>query len=102
MPTWPVDRQTRQRLTLNNVTLLIIPLLSHLVREKSRWRNVLESLAACRRENAMAHYKALRLVRSRPFAQKNHMSVSESVRVREAFLPVWYLSTIAYRLPRPS
>jgi len=44
----------------------------------------------------MAHYKALRLVRSRPFAQKNHMSVSESVRVREAFLPVWYLSTIAY------
>ena len=25
-------------------------------------------LAACRREQAMAHYKALRLVRSRPFA----------------------------------
>jgi hypothetical protein len=50
----------------------------------------------------MANYKAMRLVRSRPFAQKNYMSVSESVRVREAFLSVWYLSTIAYTLPRPS
>ena len=50
----------------------------------------------------MANYKALRLVRSRPFTQKNHMSVSESVLGREAFLPVWYLSTIAYALPRPS
>ena len=27
-----------------------------------------DHLAACRREQAMAHYKALRLVRSRPFA----------------------------------
>ncbi len=27
-----------------------------------------QRLAACRREQAMAHYKALRLVRSRPFA----------------------------------
>jgi hypothetical protein len=58
-------------------------------------------LAACRRENAMANYKALSLVRRRPFAQKNHRSVSESVRVREAFLPVWSLSTIAYALPVP-
>ncbi len=44
----------------------------------------------------MAHYKALRLVRSRPCAQKNHLSVAESVRVREAFLPVWSLSTLAW------
>ena len=44
MPTWPVDMKTRQRFTLNNVTLLIIPLISHLVSEKSIWRNVLESL----------------------------------------------------------
>ncbi len=49
----------------------------------------------------MANYKALRLVRSRPLAQKNPVSVSESVRVREALLPVWYLSTIAYALPVP-
>jgi hypothetical protein len=27
-----------------------------------------DALAACRREKAMTHYKALRLVRSRPFA----------------------------------
>jgi hypothetical protein len=59
-------------------------------------------LAACRREKAMAHYKALRLVRRRPFAQKNHRSVSESVLGREAFLPVWSLSTQAYALPRPA
>jgi len=57
------------------------------------------ALAACRRENAMANYKALRHVHSRAFAQKNHMSVSESVRVREASLPVWYLSTIVYAFP---
>jgi hypothetical protein len=50
----------------------------------------------------MAHYKALRLVRRRPFAQKNHRSVSESVLGREAFLPVWSLSTQAYALPRPA
>ena len=50
----------------------------------------------------MANYKALRLVRSRPFAPKNHMSVSESVLVREALLAVWSLSTIVYTLPRPS
>jgi len=50
----------------------------------------------------MANYKALRLLRSPPFAQQNHLSVSESVLVREACLPVWYLSTIAYALPRPS
>ena len=66
-----------------------------------RVKSFLYVLAACRREQAMAHYKALRLVRSRPFAQKNHMSVSENVRVREAFLPVWYLSTIAYAWPVP-
>jgi hypothetical protein len=59
-------------------------------------------LAACRREKAMAHYKALRLVRRGPFAQKNHRSVSESVLGREAFLPVWSLSTQAYALPRPA
>src|SRR5215470_8994897 len=59
-------------------------------------------LAACRRENAMAKCKALSLVRSRPHTQTNHLSVSESVLVREAFLPVWYLSTIAYALLRPS
>ncbi len=41
-------------------------------------------------------------IRSRPLAQKNHLSVSESVLVREAFLPVWYLRTLAYPLPRPS
>ena len=41
-------------------------------------------------------------IRSRPFTQKNHMSVSESVLVREAFLPIWYLSTIAYTLPPAS
>jgi len=35
-------------------------------------------------------------------SQTNHMSVSESVLVREAFLPVWSLSTIEYILPRPS
>jgi len=50
----------------------------------------------------MANYKALRLVGSRPFAQKNHRSVSESVLVREAFLTVWSLSTIASALPRPA
>ncbi len=50
----------------------------------------------------MAHCKALSLVHSRPLTQKNHLGVSESVLVREAFLPVWYLSTIAYGLPRPS
>jgi hypothetical protein len=50
----------------------------------------------------MTHYKALRLVHSRPFAQKNYLSVSESVLVREAFLPVCSLSTIIYALPRPS
>ncbi len=49
----------------------------------------------------MAHYKALRLVRSRPCAQKNHLSIAESVRVREAFLPVWSLSTLAYAWPVP-
>ena len=59
-------------------------------------------LAACRRENALTNYKALRLVHSRPFAQKNYLSVSESVLVREAFLPVCSLSTIAYALPPPS
>ena len=58
-------------------------------------------LAACRRDNAMAKYKAFRLVRSRPFAQKN-LVVSESILVRETFRPVWYLRTIAYTLPRPS
>ena len=41
-------------------------------------------------------------IRSRPFTQKNHMSVSESVLVREALLPIWYLSTIAYTLPPAS
>ena len=50
----------------------------------------------------MAKCKALSLVRSRPHTQTNHLSVSESVLVREAFLPVWYLSTIAYALLRPS
>jgi hypothetical protein len=50
----------------------------------------------------MAKCKAVSLVRSRPFTQKNHLSVSESVLVRKALLPVWYLSTIAYALPRPS
>ena len=59
-------------------------------------------LAACRRENAMAHYKALRLVRRRPFAQKNHRGVSENVLGREVFLPVWSLSTRAYALPHPA
>ena len=61
-----------------------------------------EFLAACRRENAMAHYKALRLVRRRPFAQKNHRGVSENVLGREVFLPVWSLSTRAYALPHPA
>ena len=50
----------------------------------------------------MAHYKALRLVRSRPFAWKNHLSAFESVLVREAFLPVWSLSAIVYTLSRSS
>jgi len=50
----------------------------------------------------MAHYKVLRLVRSRPFAQKNHRSVSESVLEREALLPVWSLSTRAYALSCPA
>ena len=50
----------------------------------------------------MAHYKALRLVRRRPFAQKNHRGVSENVLGREVFLPVWSLSTRAYALPRPA
>ncbi len=31
-------------------------------------QRIAQVLAACRREQAMAHYKALRLVRSRPFA----------------------------------
>ena len=50
----------------------------------------------------MTNYKALRLVHSRPFAQKNYLSVSGSVLVHAAFLPVCSLSTIAYALPRPS
>jgi hypothetical protein len=50
----------------------------------------------------MAHYKALRLVRSRPFAQQNHLSAFESILVHEAFLPVGSLSAIAYALPRSS
>jgi len=33
--------------------------------------------------------------------QKNHLIVSESVLVYEAFLPVWYLSTRVYTLPVP-
>src|SRR4029077_16879410 len=37
-----------------------------------------EALAACRRDNAMANYKALRLVRSRPFApEKPHERIRE-------------------------
>ena len=59
-------------------------------------------LAACRREQAMAHYKALRLVRNRPFAWKNHLRAFESVLVREAFLPVGFLSAIEYVLLRSS
>ena len=70
--------------------------------EASPMKHHISVLAACRREKAMAHYKALRLVRRRPFAQKNHRSVSESVLGREAFLPVWSLSTQAYALPRPA
>jgi hypothetical protein len=50
----------------------------------------------------MANYKALRLVRSRPFVPEKPQSVSERILVREAFLPVWYLNTIAYTLLRPS
>jgi hypothetical protein len=38
-------------------------------------------------------------IRSRRFTPKNPMSVSESVLVREAFLPIGSLSTIAYTLP---
>ncbi len=49
-----------------------------------------EELGACRREKAMAHYKALRLVHSRPFASKHHLSAFESVLVREACLSVGY------------
>jgi len=36
--------------------------------DMQKLRQVVIELAACRREQAMAHYKALRLVRSRPFA----------------------------------
>ena len=40
---------------------------------------IMQGLAACRRENAMANYKALRLVCSRPFApEKPH----ERIRAR--------------------
>ena len=34
--------------------------------------------------------------------QKNHMSVSESILVYEAFLAIWSLSTRVYTLPCPS
>ena len=33
---------------------------------------------------------------------ENYMSVSDSALGREAFLPVWSLSPIAYALPRPA
>jgi hypothetical protein len=75
---------------------------NHTVRQFTPEGKLLLTLAACRRENAMAKCKALSLVRSRPLTQKNHLSVSESILVREAFLPVWSLSTIAYALPRSS
>jgi len=57
-----------------------------------------EELGACRREKAMAHYKALRLVHSRPFAEKHHLSAFESVLVREACLSVGFLSVLKYLL----
>ena len=49
----------------------------------------------------MANDTALRLVRRRPLAQKHHRRVSARVLVREAFLPVWSLSPIAYAWPVP-
>jgi hypothetical protein len=48
----------------------------------------------------MAHYNALRLARSRPFAQTNHLRAFESILVHEACLPVGSLSAIVYALPR--
>jgi hypothetical protein len=50
----------------------------------------------------MAHDKALRLVRSRPCAEKNHLSAFQSILVPEACLPVGSLSALAYALPRSS
>jgi hypothetical protein len=59
-------------------------------------------LAACRREKAIAHYKALRFVRRSTMCLENPLSAFGSVLVREAFLPVGTLRAIAYALPRPS
>jgi hypothetical protein len=41
-------------------------------------------------------------IRRRPLTQKHHLSVSDSVLVREAFLPMWSLRTRAYTLPPAS
>ena len=74
-----VTKTREQYLLLSDILDTITdidPLLRSIIRDQGKWD--LDKLAACRRDNAMANYKALRPVRSRLFVpDKSHERIRE-------------------------